>query len=293
MLFGALYAPVPADLPEALTMTPPETPPLEIPTAAREQLAAGALLVVSHSGGKDSQAMTWRLHQALPGQSAIILHAELPGADWPGILEHIEATRPRAWPVLTCSAIHRDGTPKTFDSMVRRRRGTRPDAPSFPSPGQRTCTSDLKTGPMNKAILHYLKTHPEHGGRVIVADGRRADESRDRAKLTPWYRRAKINRAGRQVFDWLPIHGLTEAQVRAVVADAGQALHPAYAAGMRRLSCAFCIFGSEADHRTAARLAPATAARYVALEAFTGYTLSPTRRRLVDILEPSQSELDL
>ena len=73
---------------------------------------------------------------------------------------------------------------------------------------------------------------------------------------------------------WLPIHGWTVEQVWARIAVAGTRVHPAYAAGMARLSCVFCVLGSRADLVTAARLNPELAARFVAAEERTGHDFS-------------------
>ena len=59
----------------------------------------------------------------------------------------------------------------------------------------------------------------------------------------------------------------------ALIARAGQQPHPAYAAGMTRLSCCFCIMASRQDLTTAARLVPALYARYVATEKRLGQTM--------------------
>ena len=107
--------------------------------------------------------------------------------------------------------------------------------------------------------------------------GMRAEESAARARKLPWKRNDRNSKAGRSWFDWLPVFGLTEAQVFDVIRDAGQSPHWAYAAGMSRLSCVFCIMASRTDLRTAAQLQPALYARYVALERRIDHTLSPTR----------------
>ena len=56
----------------------------------------------------------------------------------------------------------------------------------------------------------------------------------------------------------------------------------AYAAGMSRLSCVFCIMASRADLYTAAQLQPALYRRYVSLEERIGHTLSPSGVPLSD-----------
>ena len=64
---------------------------------------------------------------------------------------------------------------------------------------------------------------------------------------------------------------------------AGQSPHWAYAAGMSRLSCSFCILASRADLRRAAELRPGLYGVYAALEKRIGHTLSPSRVPLPEL----------
>ena len=107
--------------------------------------------------------------------------------------------------------------------------------------------------------------------------GMRAGESPARARKSPWRLSERNSRAGRSWYDWLPIFDLTETQVFDIIRNAGQSPHPAYAMGMSRLSCVFCIMASRADLRTAARLQPAL---YCALR-------RPSKRRIGHTLSPS------
>ena len=107
--------------------------------------------------------------------------------------------------------------------------------------------------------------------------GLRADESAARARKTRWKRSDRNSRAGRTWFDWLPIFDLSTDDVFRIIRDAGQSPHWAYAAGMSRLSCSFCILASRADLRRAAELRPGLYRQYVDLERRIGHTLSPTR----------------
>ena len=127
----------------------------------------------------------------------------------------------------------------------------------WPSAATRYCTASQKRRPIERERRRYLKAHPQFGGRLVNAMGMRAEESGARASKLRWKRSDRNSRAGRSWFDWLPIFGLTEAQVFDVIRDAGQSPHPAYGMGMSRLSCVFCIMASRADLRTAARLQPA------------------------------------
>lgn len=65
---------------------------------------------------------------------------------------------------------------------------------------------------------------------------------------------------------------------------AGQSPHPAYAAGNERLSCVFCIMGSENDIKNGAKHHPELAARYIEIEDRTGYTMHMSRRSLREIV---------
>lgn len=55
------------------TPTPPRWPPPDI-LRLRD---AGALFAVSHSGGKDSQAMLLRLRTVIPDHLIVVFHAHL------------------------------------------------------------------------------------------------------------------------------------------------------------------------------------------------------------------------
>lgn len=251
---------------------------MKIPKKVRDILDAGGLFVINHSGGKDSQAMAASIAKlGIPAHQVLVVHAELPEVDWPGLREHIERTIPQDWKLIYCRA------GKTLLEMVERRFETRPDAPSWPSPQYRQCTSDLKRGPIDKAVRHYLREHPEFRGQVVHCIGIRAQESTSRARAHVVKLNKRESVAGRTVIEWLPIHEYTLEDVKATVAGAGQELHWAYAKGMTRLSCCFCIMASQSDLKTAAKLRPDLLKRYVDLEARTGYTMHPSRQPLAEI----------
>lgn len=213
----------------------------------------GAVFFVNHSGGKDSQAMFIYLHRHVPREQIRVVHAVLPEVDWEGVVEHIEATT-LGLPVMLCQSKR-----KLLDMVEQRG--------MFPSPKYRQCTSDLKRNPIEKAIR-------QTGEKLIVnCMGMRAQESKNRAKLQTFKLNFKNSKAGREWYDWLPIHDWTVEQVFAEIEAAGQQPHWAYAAGMTRLSCCFCIMASKQDLTTAARLKPELYARYVALERSTGQVM--------------------
>lgn len=233
---------------------------LFVPPAVQAEVDRGALFVVNHSGGKDSQAMLILLRRAIPREQLLVVHADLAGEEWDGTEDHVRATS-LGLPVLTVRA------GKTFEDMVRRRG-------MFPSAQNRQCTSDLKRDPIAKAVRAHLKANPQFGGRVVSCMGLRAQESASRAKAKAWKINNRESKAGRAWFDWLPIHDMTEAQVFATIAGANQRPLWVYAAGMRRASCQFCIMACKADLQRAAQLAPERYAARVRLEREVGHTIA-------------------
>ena len=239
----------------------------------------GALFVVNHSGGKDSQAMYLRLRAIVPRAQMVIVHADLGAVEWAGAVCHILATT-AGEPLRICQAR------RNLLQMIEERG-------MFPSPEQRQCTSDLKRGPIEKLIRGITRERQAQGlpgwGLVVNCMGMRAEESSGRAKLTPFKLSTRNSKAGREWYDWLPIHDMLEPEVFATIAAAGQQPHPVYALGMRRFSCVFCIMASEEDLKTAARLAterpdllndPHLYRKYVSLERSTGQVmLMPSKRQ--------------
>ena len=243
-----------------------------VPSQCRELIRRGALVSISTSGGKDSQAMTILLARIVPRDQLVAVHAPLGEIEWPGTIDHILATLPEGVPLILASV----ASGKTLLDRVEERR-------MWPSNSIRWCTSDYKTGPIQRELRRYLKAHPRFGGRVVNAMGMRADESPARARKIPWRRNERMSVAGREVFDWLPVFDFSTDDVFRVIRDAAQSPHWAYTAGMSRLSCCFCILASRADLRWAAELRPSLYRRYAELEDRIGHTLSPSRVPLTQL----------
>ncbi len=234
----------------------------------QELIERKALFVVNDSGGKDSQAMKIKLLKLVPRDQLVIVHAHLPEVEWDGNLEHIKKYS-EGIPVFEVRA------GKTFFQMVDHRG-------MFPSPRYRQCTSDLKRGPIQKFINNYSK---EHGFTSVVnCMGIRAEESTSRAKKKTFSFKKANSAKHRQQYDWLPIHTMREYQVWATIEMAGQKNHWSYDEGMTRHSCCFCIMASKADLRTAARLKPELAQRYIETEERLNFTMSMARIPLKEII---------
>ena len=245
---------------------------IAVPPECRELVQRGALVAVNHSGGKDSQCMTILLSRIVPREQLVIVHAPLGEVEWSGTLTLIQNTIPADVPLI----LARTSSGKSLLQRIEERG-------RFPDSRRRFCTSDTKRTPIERELRRYLIAHPRFRELVINAMGMRASESPARAKLSPWRRNDRNSRAGREWFDWLPIHHLETADVFRVIREAGQSPHWIYAQGVSRCSCSFCILASRSDLRRAAELRLGLYKKYVDLERRIGHTLSPSRVPLPEL----------
>jgi 3'-phosphoadenosine 5'-phosphosulfate sulfotransferase (PAPS reductase)/FAD synthetase len=235
-------------------------------------IARNALFVVNHSAGKDSQAMQIFLKGFVPPEQTLVIHADLGDVEWDDCAGHIRRSIGNL-PLIVCKNDN-----KTFLEMVAHRG-------MFPSPSNRQCTSDLKRNPIEREVRRYLKANEQYGGLVVNCMGLRAEESPNRAKAEAFKFSARNSLAGREWYDWLPIHDMKEAEVFRTIREDGQEPHPVYAQGMKRKSCKLCIMSSDADLKRAAELDPVNFYRYVAMERSTGRTMMMPRGGVARNLE--------
>lgn len=251
----------------------------------RHFVERGALIVVNDSGGKDSQVMGILLARVVPAAQLLFAHAILPEVEWEGTEDHARqhAAFARA-PFVTAQA------GKTFLQMAEDKFRRVPDKPSWPTPGERQCTSDLKRGPLERVIRGYAE---HHGFDLIVnAMGLRSLESPGRSRQPAWgLNRSKTlpdpkkgwhppyptKQKQRVWVNYLPVHHLTRASVFRTIAAAGQRPHPAYAAGNDRLSCVFCIMGKKKDLRNGVLHYPELFERVDEMETRMGYGLHASK----------------
>ncbi|MEM7003726.1 MAG: phosphoadenosine phosphosulfate reductase family protein [Pseudomonadota bacterium] len=233
------------------------------PYPLRELIHAGAVFFCSHSGGKDSQAMYAHLLAAgIPDSQIVVVHADLGEVEWNGVQDHIRNTIDHDLHVVRAN--------KTLLEMVQRRFESRPEVPSWPSSATRQCTSDLKRGPIYKFIRRWMKENRQTLG--VNCMGIRAEESSTRAKKEPFKLNTALSKAGREVYEWMPIFDWSTDQVFRKIKDSNQQPFWAYEQN-ERLSCVFCIMGSRNDLMHGLLQRPELFRKYTELEQATGWTM--------------------
>jgi len=239
-----------------------------MPKQIHELIDQGAIFYVSHSGGKDSQAMYVELHKIIPYNQLVVVHASLGDVEWPGVIDHIKRCTYHELTVVKAG--------KTLLEMVENRG-------MWPSAAYRQCTSDLKLGPIFKFIRNDLK---QRGATIAInCIGLRTEESKTRAKREPLrYNEAESanKRVTRHVYDWLPMFHYTTAEIFQTIDGAGQKPFRAYEKN-ERLSCVFCIMGSINDLRHGAEQNPELYKRYVDLEKQIGHTMFVKNKKPISL----------
>lgn len=252
------------------------TSPQDINAQIDTLIAAGALFVANHSGGKDSQAQLIRLLERVPSAQMIVVHASLGPMEWAGAMELARDQAAAAGLTFIIAEAK-----KTLLEMVERRFESRPEVPSWPSASTRQCTSDLKRGPIQREVRRYAKAN---GYKLIVnCLGLRAEESPGRRKRAV-FSKMGISNSVLTWYEWLPVHDMSTSKVFETILVAGQEPHYAYALGNDRLSCVFCLFGSKGDLRNGRRHRPELLQQYDAMEKHTDYTMHMSRIPLVELV---------
>ncbi|MDX3345913.1 phosphoadenosine phosphosulfate reductase family protein [Streptomyces sp. ME02-6987-2C] len=283
-------------------MTAPSQLALDLFAQEVPDLTSYQWIVANVSAGKDSMAMLAELvaHARAAGvmDRIVVVHADLGDAEW-------EGTRDLAAEHAAAYGLRFEVVARTGSGLIDRieERGM------FPSADNRWCTSDFKRGPVRRLFTALVRESEAagHRGQVRILNvmGLRADESPARRKLLafshdgawtcpcPECRRRRAlaedykarglkvpkhakpgwgaSNTLRHVDTWLPVHAWTAADVWTAVWESRLRIHPAYAAGMPRLSCVFCVLASRSALVRAAQLQPELAARYAAVEARIGH----------------------
>lgn len=238
-----------------------------------EMLENGAALVLSVSGGKDSDAMSHELldrrkREGWTGEVRMI-HADLGKAEWKETPAYVENLAERCGVPLHVTRHSYgdliDGIRRRMDTL--RAEGRLDTTPPFPSSAARYCTSDWKRAPISRWIRNQYPT-----GNVVCAMGLRAEESSARAKKPVFEVRDDCCSKSRTVLNWNPILDWIVEEVWYTIDTLGNGIkHPAYGFGNERLSCALCVLASQNDILNGAIHQPDTYEQLVILELESGW----------------------
>lgn len=228
------------------------------------------IIEISSSGGKDSAAQAAYVVGLCRAQGlldrVVIVHADLGRVEWAGTRELVEEHAAHLG--VRCLVMKR-AQGDLLDQVRQLRK--------WPMPTQRYCTADHKRAQIHRAftqlVREFRERHPGLGRpvRILNCVGLRAEESPARAKRAVLVRDKRASNGLRHVDVWLPVQHWTTDEVFAEGDAAGLRRHPAYAAGLPRASCVFCIFAPAAALRRAGRRHPELLAEYVTVEREIGH----------------------
>ena len=179
-------------------------------------------IVISFSGGKDSSAMLAFICENYPLNKKYVIWAD---TGWEH--ESLEEWNKKLCLMWGFDLIVVRAKNDFFQCVEQRQK--------FPGFSCRYCTGKLKQDPIAKWIRKNLF------GTILIAMGMRAEESKMRAKKSPYKINTELTTKKRFVFDWLPIFDWTEKQVYSYLKGLKIPLHPVYDY-LPRLSCQICIF---------------------------------------------------
>jgi 3'-phosphoadenosine 5'-phosphosulfate sulfotransferase (PAPS reductase)/FAD synthetase len=228
------------------------------------------LTVISSSAGKDSIVTEDLVCQRAAEQGVldrvVVLHCDLGYVEWPGTARL--ARRQASLYGVRFETRTRAAGP-LLEQVYERER--------WPAAWARYCTPAHKRGPFGVLVTALVgDLGLGRTARVLHCMGLRAEESQARRDTPVLARDTRMSSSRRSIDTWLPVHGWTKTQVwdriRGLqIGGASLPYHPAYDAGMSRLSCSFCVLSSRADLECAARLRPELADEYWQLEAAMGH----------------------
>ncbi len=259
-----------------------------VPFEIQEAVNKGAVLAVSISGGKDSQALLkvvfdWHKSEGLTNK-IFAIHADLGRAEWKETPAFVGKICHDLGIGLVVVRRHRNGKDiDLLDRWIERKEqleGT--GKPFWSSATSRYCTSGLKTDPINKYLRQF--------DNVISIEGIRWQESKARSEKPRFKIRTEIATKGRKALTWNAIIDYTIDDIWETYGQSQESynqakkeyrlteivptwwnFHPAYAMGNERLSCAICILGSINDKLNGIKHNPVLANEIERLEIETGF----------------------
>lgn len=251
---------------------------------ALQLMASADAILANHSGGKDSGA-TVAVIAPLAAELGIldrvqVVHNPLGILEWPGASdlarEHADHFGVRYF--------ERAADADLLDLV--RARGLWMDALA------RYCTAAMKRGPGLKYVTENVNALAlDRPAVVLYALELRAQESDSRAKLAPVAVHPRSS-GRRTIHTWHPILQMSEARVWELHRTHGLPHHPAYDAGMTRLSCSFCMLAKNSDIIRACQLRPELAQTYADVEWEIGDLFKPRLSMLEAIAKATNTPVD-
>lgn len=238
--------------------------------------------IVAFSGGKDSMACVLHLLDQGVDKSKIELwHHDIDGEgkrfmDWPCTKSYCQAIANALGVSIYfswkeggfLSEMLRENTPTAptvFETPNGRcfsggdgKKNTRLKFPQVSADlSVRWCSAYLKIDICASAIRNQKRFENK---RVLVLSGERGQESAARSHYSAFEPDRSDNRNGKKVVRhvdrWRPVHQWSEHEVWAIIERWKINPHPAYHLGWGRCSCLFCIFGSNNQWASAAKVNP-------------------------------------
>ena len=234
---------------------------LELPAEIVPVLGAGAPTFIGVSGGRDSQALAYRVcaHLDEIGHTGprFLIHSDLGRVEWRDSLPVCERLAQRLGVELI---VVRRQAGDMMDRWLSRWAGNVARYVNlecvklimpWSSASQRFCTSELKS----QVLGREMRRRFPHGD-VVSAVGIRREESARRAQMPACKRDERLTRKRGIGHTWNSILGWRRQDVNDYVRSRGDLLHEAYRIyGSTRVSCAFCVLGSEHDLRASSNCA--------------------------------------
>jgi 3'-phosphoadenosine 5'-phosphosulfate sulfotransferase (PAPS reductase)/FAD synthetase len=232
-------------------------------------LTAYDIILVNSSAGKDSQAMLDYVVDLATGYGIrsriVVVHADLGRVEWKGTRDLAEEQAKHYG--VRFEVVQRQQR-DLLEEVEQRKR--------WPDNKNRYCTSYYKRDQVGKVITKLVNdlSHLGRPVRVLNCMGIRSEESSARKKKTPFTSDARNTNKKRIVDLWFPIFSWTIEEVWARIKASGVRHHWAYDAGMKRLSCCFCVFAPKSALMIAGQHNPELLDAYVAVEQKIGHTFT-------------------
>jgi 3'-phosphoadenosine 5'-phosphosulfate sulfotransferase (PAPS reductase)/FAD synthetase len=261
-------------------------------------------IIVAFSGGKDSLACLLHLLEiGTPKNKIELWHHEIDGRegsnlmDWtitPGycdaIAEAFEIPIYYSWKVggFECEMLKENGRtkPTKFETPngeilqaggIRGKISTRRKFPQVsPDLRVRWCSAYLKIDVCTIAINNQTRFE---NSKTLIVTGERAEESTSRANYKEFEKHRSDKSEGkkaRHVDHWRPVHSWSEREIWTIIERWKVNPHPAYKLGWGRVSCQFCIFGSNDQWASACVVSPERLSKVADYEKEFGLTIHRT-----------------